>query len=215
VRPTRARVALTAVLALLSLAIVLTLLESPMSVARANKPAGIGEEPIAGTTRSNSYCQPHEHLPQGTTAIRVWLDAAAGPRVRLVVTAGGRTLTSGERGSGWSGGSVTVPVRPLSQAVSGVTVCVSFRLHDEAIIVQGNATPAALAAHDDRRALPGRMWIEYLRAGSQSWAALVPSIVRRMGFGRAEPGSWVAFLALGLLATVVVLAASAAFRELS
>ncbi len=209
------RVALAAALTLLSLAIVLTLLESPMSVARTNKPAGIDEQQIAGATGSDRYCQPHELLPQGTSAIRVWLDAAAGPRVRLLATADGRTIARGEHRSGWSGGSVTVPVRPLSRSVAGVTVCASFRLHDEAVIVQGNATPAALAAHDDHRTLAGRMWIEYLRAGSHSWAALIPSIVRRMGFGRAESGAWVALLALVLLASVVVLASSAAFRELS
>jgi hypothetical protein len=209
------RIALIATLTLLSLAIILTMLESPPSVAGTNRPAGANEEPIASTEHSNRYCQPHELLPRGISAIRVWLDAAAGPRLRLVARADGHTITSGERGSGWSGGSVAIPVTPLARAVSGVTVCVAFRLHDEAIIVQGNATPRALAAYNDHQTLPGRMWIEYLHAGSTSWAALAPAIVRHMGFGRAEPHLWIAFLALVLLATVIALAASTAYRELS
>jgi hypothetical protein len=209
------KVALAAALTLLLLAIVLTLLESPMSAARTNQPPGAREEPIASTERSNRYCQPHELLPQGTSAIRVWLDAAAGPRVHLVATADGRTIASGEHGSGWSGGSVTIPVTPRSRAVYGVTVCVSFRLHDEAIIVQGVATPPADAAHNGRETLAGRMWIEYLHAGGHSWAALIPTIVRHMGFGRAESGPWATFLALVLLAAVIALVSTAAYRELS
>src|SRR5271155_2464955 len=117
------KVALAAGLTLLTLAIGLTLLGSPVSVARTNRPPGKPEEVIASTTRGASYCEPDEVLPRGTSAIRVWLVAEAGPRVSVVVYSGGRPITSGERGSHWIGGSVTVPVRPLAHTVSHATVC--------------------------------------------------------------------------------------------
>jgi hypothetical protein len=201
-------------LALLSLAIGLAMLRAPMSVAGTNKVAGQPEELLTGTSRSASYCQAHETLPRGSTAIRIWLDAIYGPRVSVLVTSDGRMIASGQRGAGWTGGSVTVPVRPLSQTVSGVVVCASFRLRDETIVVQGNTAPAASSAYDGGEAIGGRMWIEYLKPGELSWASLIPTVVRHMGFGRAAAGSWVVFLALALVACIAILTARLVSREL-
>jgi len=208
------KTALLAGLALLVIALVLTLLGSPMSVARMNRAPGQSEELVTSTNQSANYCQAHEVLPRGTSAIRIWIDAAAGPRVRVVVSSDGRPIISGERGSGWVGGSVTVPVKPLPRAVSGATVCVSFRLKDETIIVQGEHAPATTAARSGQEALSGRIWIEYLRPGTRSWASLAPEVARHMGFGRAAAGTWIVFLALALLAAVVVLASNLVLREL-
>jgi hypothetical protein len=209
------RVALAAGLALLAAAVVLVLLHSPAVVARANRLASATIEPIASTTRGATYCQAHELLPAGTSAVRVWLDAAYGPRVKVTVSAGGRPATSGARGSGWTGGSVTVPLRTLPRALSSAVLCVSFALRDETIIVQGSRAPAASAARAGRRALAGRMTIEYLRPGERTWASLIASTARRMGLGRAVAGLWIVFVALALLAAVAAVTAAAVLRELS
>ena len=195
----RVRIALVAGLTLLAIAIGSTLAHAPMTVARTNKIAGQPEEAIASSKEGSSYCEPGETLPRGTSALRIWLDAVYGPRVTVEVSADGRPITSGVRGSGWVGGSVTVPVRALPRTVSGTRVCVSFAAQDETVVVQGNS---------------GRMWIEYLRPGSSSWASLVSSTARRMGLGRAGAGSWVVFVALALLAAVVVLASRLVLGEL-
>ncbi len=210
----RAKATLAVGLTLLAVALALTLTRSPVSVARTNVPPDTAEEPIAGTQRSASYCQDGEELPRGVSAIRVWLSAATGPRVRLAASSGGRRLTSGERGSGWSGGSVTVPVKPLARAVSHVRLCVSFALHDETVVVQGSGAPGAVGLQDGGQRLPARMWVEYLRPDDRSWASLISSILRHMGFGHAEPGRWSAFAALALLASALALASSAAFKAL-
>jgi hypothetical protein len=210
----RVKVALTAGLTLLATAIGVTLLRSPMSVAGTNRPGGAPEQPIASFDQSASVCQAHEVLPRETSAIRVWLYAAAGPRVSVVVSSGGRPIASGVRGSNWVGGSVTVPVQPLPRSVSGVTVCVSFRIHDETVIVQGNTAPAGIAARSGGQALGGQMWIEYLRGASRSWVSLAPQVARRMGFGRAAAGTWIVFAALALGATVAVLASGLVVKEL-
>ncbi len=209
------KIALVSGLALLVIAIGFTLARSPSSVARTSRPAGAADEPIASTTRNTTYCQPHERLPRGTSAIRIWLDAAAGPRVNVDVSAGGRTIVSGKRGSGWVGGSVTVPVKPLPQVVSDATVCASVRAHDETVIVQGSAARATNAAHEGTRALGGRMWIEYLRPGTRSWASLSSQVARRMGFGRAGAGILVVVLAFWLLVAVAVLASRLVVEEIA
>jgi hypothetical protein len=210
----RVTIALAAGLTLLAITIGLILAHAPMMVAGTNRPAGQSEEPIATSQEHNSYCQAGETLPQGTSALRVWLDAIYGPHVEVAVSAQGRRLTSGERGSGWVGGSVTIPVKPLPHAVSGATVCVSFRVRDETVALQGNVTPAASATREDGQALPGRMWIEYLRPGEHSWSSLLASTARRMGLGRAAAGVWVVFLAIGLAAAVILLAAMLVVKEL-
>ena len=175
------RIALVAGLTLLAIAIGVVLARSPMSVARTNGTPK-EEERIAYTTHGTTYCQAGELLPAGTSAIRLWMLAYDGPRMHVAVYAGGRAITSGQRGSGWTSREVTVPLRPLSRAVSGATVCATFPLHDESLTVFGEATAHTIAAREGARALPGRMWIEYLRPGTRSWASLVPSILSHMGF---------------------------------
>jgi hypothetical protein len=208
------KIALAAGLTLMSIAVGLTLLHSPMSLAGANKSANSVGTVLASTTHGATYCQAHEVLPRSSSAIRIWIDAAAGPRVRLLVFHAGRGITAGERDSNWIGGSVTVPVKPLPRTVRDVTVCASFRLRDETILVQGSPTSAAIATHSGGKALPGRMWIDYLRPGGPSWASLTPAVIRHMGLGRAGGGTWVVYFALVLLLAVAAIASGAVLREL-
>ncbi|HXN39983.1 MAG TPA: hypothetical protein VN892_18275 [Solirubrobacteraceae bacterium] len=208
------RIALVAGLALVGLAIGVELAHSPMTVARTNVTSS-EEDRIARTVHGATYCQAGELLPRETTAIRLSLFAFTGPRIRVVVSSGGRPIASGQRASGWTSRVVTVAVRPLPQTVSDVTVCASFAMHDEALTVFGQPAPRASAAYEDHRALRGRMWIEYLRTGSRTWASLIPSIASAMGLGRAAPGTWNVLLVLVLLVTVVVLASRLVLKELS
>ncbi len=209
-----AKVALVAGLTLTALALAVTLAHAPAGVAGTNKPRGQEPEPLASTRRDASVCQPGETLPQGTTAIRLSLGASVGPRVRVRVSAGEHTITSGEAESAWTGWVVTVPVRPLARTVRNAGVCASFPVHNETVTVFGTRAPAVLAAHAGGRALSGRMSIEYLRPGTRSWASLASTVVRNMGFGRAHGGAWIVLLALALLATVTVLAARFVFTDL-
>lgn len=208
------QVALGAGLTLLAVAIGLTLSGSPQSVAATNKPHGLQEEPISSTRRPTSYCQAGETLPRGTSAIRISLGASIGPHVRLLVSAGGHAIRGGEQDSGWTGRVVAVPVRPLSRTVAGVTICASFVPAHETLVLSGKPTPAAIAARADGQPTRGRMWIEYLRPGTRSWASLTSSVVRDMGFGRAWSGSGIAFVVLALLAAVAVLASRLVLTEM-
>lgn len=208
------RVALGAGLTLLAVAIGLTLSRSPATVAATNKPHGRQESPIASTRRRTSYCQAGETLPRGTSAIRISLGAAIGPRVGLLASAGGHIVASGEQDSGWTGWVLAVPVRPLSHTVAGVTICASFAPAHETVILYGKRTQAAIATREDGRPTQGRMWVEYLRPGTRSWASLASSVVRNMGFGRAWSGWGVVLVALLLLAAVATLTARLVLTEM-
>ena len=130
-------------------AIGLTLPRSPMTVARRS---GIGQlnelaSSTQSATQSATYCQGNELLPRDASAIRVSLFAGTGPHVAVVVTSDrGRPVTRGERGSGWTGGAVTIPVEAVPHSVSGVTVCTSSRVRDETVSVNGRATARAIPA---------------------------------------------------------------------
>lgn len=207
------RIALAAGLALLAIAVGLILgLESPLSVAAGNQVRG-SEGTIWKTHRGATYCQAHESLRSGISAIRLWLDAAAGPRVNVVVYSRGRVLTTGSRPSIWVGGSVTIPVKPLSRAVSDVTICVSFQARDETIFVQGSAAPANVATHEGPVALYGKMGIEFLRPSPRTWASQALEVARRMGLGHAVAGTWIVLVVLALLASIVVLVSRLILRE--
>jgi hypothetical protein len=208
------KVVLVAGLTLVAVAIGLTLARSPKSVAATNKPDGQQESAISSTRRRTSYCQAGETLPAGTSAIRISLAASIGPRVSLFASAGGHVITSGEQDSGWTGSVIAVPVRPLSHTVAGVTICASLTPAHETVVLSGEHTRAAIAAHESGLPTQGRMWIEYLRPGTRSWASLASSVVRNMGFGRAWPGSGIVLVALLLLAAVAILATRLVLTEM-
>lgn len=184
-----------------------------MMVARAS---GIPsqENYISATRRGTSYCQPHELVPQHTSAIRLWISAFVGPRVTVDVFSGGHVVIRGTHESGWAGRAITVPVKPLTAAIVNATVCTSFQLHNGEVEVFGVSAPRIFAARQDGRALLGRMAVEYLRRGRTSWAAMALSIARRMGLGRAYAGTWIVLLASALVGAIAVSAAALLLKEL-
>ncbi len=195
------RVALVAGLALMAIAIAIVLTRSPPEVAATD---GIPFAHIVAIAPGGGVaCQSGELLPAHTTAIRVSLAADLGPMVKAdIVSAAGRALTSGERAPGWGAGVVTVPVRPLPQAFTNATVCVSFTGAYERIDFYGKLTPARVAARSNRGPLAGRLRIEYLRSGQATWWSLATAVARHMGLGRAWSGTWIAALVLALMVTL-------------
>jgi hypothetical protein len=209
----RVKIVLLAGLSLVAVAIVVTLLQSPLSVASTNGIAN-NQTAIGSSIHAARYCQANERVPHGTSAIRISLSAAAGPSVSVVAYAHGQPITSGARGPIWIGDSVTVPVKPMSRTRTGVTVCVSFRVHDETVLALGSTTARDIAAYAGAHKLSGRMRVEYLHPGARSWAVLAPEIARHMGLGRAPGGTWIVVLPILLLAGAAALASRLVLRDL-
>lgn len=212
-RLTRTTGALVAGLALLAIALVIVLSGSPLVVTHTN--ATPASEPILEAGSGSNACQAGEAMPAGTTAIRLTLVAAAGPRVSLSVLSGARVLTSGVTASGWTSGAVTVPVKALPHAVAPVRIC--FKLGPSVEIVQlgGVRTSASTAAHNFSGApLPGRFTVEYMRAGGSSWWSLAKTVARHMGLGRAPSGTWIALLVLLSMGTAIATGSWLIVKEL-
>ena len=201
-------------MALLAIALVIVLSGSPLVVTHTN--ATPASEPILEAGSGSNACQAGEAMPAGTTAIRLTLVAAAGPRVsRQRARPVARVLTSGVTASGWTSGAVTVPVKALPHAVAPVRIC--FKLGPSVEIVQlgGVRTSASTAAHNFSGApLPGRFTVEYMRAGGSSWWSLAKTVARHMGLGRAPSGTWIALLVLLSMGTAIATGSWLIVKEL-
>jgi hypothetical protein len=198
----RVRPALVAGLTLLAIAIGVTLTRSPIVVAWSDPTPSNAQ--IAQTRISARACQADEVLPPGASAARLSLFAVFGPRVSVAVLSGGRVLTSGVRGAGWTGGAVTVPPRPLRRGASHVKLCFALGPMNEVVELIGSpASPAEATTAGDGRRLPGRIRIEFLKPGRRSWWSLASSVARRMGLGHTAAGTWVVLLLAAAMATVL------------
>jgi hypothetical protein len=198
------RIAVAAGLAVIAAAFVVTLSHSPLTVARGDSITAGG---LVSTTQPARACQAEEALPQGTSAIRLALLAALGPKVTVQVWTAGRVLTQGAYPAGWSSGSVTVPVSPVAHAAAPVKVCFAFSSMNSLVTLRGWPSRPAVAAGSNEGSLPGRMGIEYLRPSRHSWWSSAGATIRRLGLGHTVGGVADALL-VGALAVAFVAASS-------
>ncbi|HEY7960537.1 MAG TPA: hypothetical protein VID29_01335 [Solirubrobacteraceae bacterium] len=197
----RPPIVLAAGLALVALAMGATMFGKPRRLLDNN---AISNSGFLGYAEGSTVgCQENETLPRGTSAVTLFLEAVFGPKVTVTAQRAGRTIARGAVGTGWTGGSVTIPIAPTPRTTSRVKVCFSLGPGNEEVSELGNLTPANLALiGGEGKRLRGRMRIEYLADGEKSWWSLALQVARRMGLGHALTGTWVAFLlALLMLAT--------------
>jgi hypothetical protein len=206
------KVTLAVGLALLVVAIGVVLSRSPLVVAGTNSvPVQTEAEIKRGDTGS---CQQAGTIPQGTSAIRLAVEARdVGPRVAVKVLSGSRVVAAGAREAGWTAAiTVTVPVPRVSHAVSDARICIAIGSIVEPFRVYGALAPPAAAA---RSALQGvNLRIEYLRPGPSSWWSEISSTAYHMGLGRAAGGTWIVFLVVALVSAVAILAARVTLEAL-
>jgi hypothetical protein len=207
----RIKVALAVGLALIAVAFVAVLVHAPLTVARKGVAA---EHTLVSTAKPAAACQGGETLPRDTTALRVSLTSALGPRVAVKVLSGSRVIARGATQPGWSDASVTVPVQPLSRTVAPIKVCFALAFMNGGVAMRGSPTSPALAARSTEGPLPGRMSIEYLRPGSGSWWSHATVVAQRLGLGHAASGTWNALLVIALAASFVTLSSWLVVKEL-
>jgi hypothetical protein len=194
-------------------ALAVTLSHSPISVIRVSSDT---RSHLGSLRRPTSICQSDEALPRDTSALRLQLFAYVGPRVTVAAYVNERVIARGERGSGWTGGSVTVPVSRVAVGRAAVMLCMALAVNgDEGVALGGQRTDEALAAQTPGGPLPGRLRVEDLRPARSSWWSLLLPVARRFGLGRGPSGSWSALLAAVLVLLVVGLSARVVLRELA
>ena len=190
-----------------------TLTHAPPRVVRVNTTSRI----LGGTITGNAeLCQPNEVLPAGVSAIRLSAGAYFGPRIKVKAFAGSRVVTEGVQGPVWTGTSVTVPVKPVSQTTSHVKLCMEVGPNSELVFFKGVPAGAnETAVYGSGAPLGGRVAVEDLAPGDGSWWSRILTVARHMGIGHALSGTWVVLLIAALVAAVGAFAVGLAARDLS
>jgi hypothetical protein len=159
-----------------------------------------------------AVCQPGETVPAGTGAIRVRVGSDGLPGPQVDVSFGGQALR-GRLAAGWQGGDVVIALPKVAEDLRGVPVC--FSNHGPArLSLAGAAFPPASAARVGEAPQPGRVRVEYLRPGKESWWSLAPTLGDRVATVRsAPPGSLTPYLWVLLVLGVAGGALALVLRE--
>jgi hypothetical protein len=209
-----AKITVAGALALMLLAVVITLARAPLVVIGTNSIADDATAELADGRAGTSACQQAGVVPQGTTAIRVAIEVlAVGPAVTVKVLSGTGVVTEGHEPAGWGvATSATVPVRRVPATLQHARLCIAIGPTVEPFRVRGSP----VGPEADVRHLRGiRLQAEYLRPGPRSWWSLASSVAHDIGIGNATGGGWVAFPILALMALVALLAIQLTVRDVA
>jgi hypothetical protein len=103
----------------------------------------------------------------------------------------GRVLTEGRRPAGGPEGHVVIPLRRVEETTPGAEVCVAMN-GGRRMVLYGQAPIVRL---------------EWLRAGDESWYALIPTVAHRFALGKAAPFGSLWLVVASLLVLVAALVA--------
>ncbi|HEY7952199.1 MAG TPA: hypothetical protein VID70_04375 [Solirubrobacteraceae bacterium] len=139
-----------------------------------------------------TVCQPIVPLPGDVARAQLLIGTYGHPVPALQLTFSGASgvVASGTRPAGGAEGTVVIPVHRASSAVAS-----SFCLHvsgHSTVALGGEGGPIGASSElVNGVAQGGRVSLLYLRAGSESWWALLPSLDHRFGLGKASFfGDW-------------------------
>ena len=206
-------VTLAGALAFLIAALILALSDRDLHLAGTNNV--FSRFPVAELLPGDELCEQLETVPADAAAVRFSVApgsrSAAGP-LTVRVLRKGRTISRGERPSGWEGPSVEVPIAPVERTLTGAQVCV-VNGGDAALTLLGyGVEPARLGFKLRGEQVDQQIRLEYLRAEPESWWAMAGVVSHRLGLGRGELfGGWIAFawligvLAMGAVAVRLML----------
>jgi hypothetical protein len=154
-------------------------------------------------------CEPGELLPGDTGALRLAASAGAASGPRLAVSIGGPRgpVSSGGLSAGWRSGPVLIPITRVAHTTPGATVCVQ-NLGTSPVVFGGSVPDGSFVVQLDGRGLGGRMRIEYMRPGRETWLQLLPTLTHRFSLAKSDlVRHWAAGAALVLVLLALALAA--------
>jgi hypothetical protein len=195
----RVRVLVGAALVVVVIGVAAALSESKQRLAGSNNvpPSHF----VVTVPRGGEACQPGEFVPADSRELRLMVGTyhRPVPRLEVELRAPGAPAVHGVLPAGRTEGWVEIPLERTTGAAPGATLCLRNGGAHRIVVAGTHTGPFARVG---RRRSAGRMRIEYLRPGRESWWALVPTIEHRFGLGKAGfVGGWtLAAVALVLLA---------------
>jgi len=152
-------------------------------------------------------CQPGVVLPPDGAAVRIFVDSHDRPMPRISLTltdVSGRVVDTGVLPAGRPQGFSIIPLRHPGPA--GGTLCLTVGGHDQVAIGGSPESLAPILERVDGKPQPAAVALWYMRAGSESWWQLMPTLARRFGYGKwGFLGGWT-FVAGAVLLVLVWLA---------
>jgi hypothetical protein len=167
--------------------------------------------PVPG---GQQLCEPGELVPADTGAIRLTARAGGLPAPALGVDIRGPAgrIVSGRLGVGWRAGAIGIRVTRVASTVAA-TVCVT-NLGSKQVDFGGSTPDSASVIQIAGRPFDGRLRIEYLRPGNESWLHLVPTLAHRFSLAKSDVlRHWAAIAAVVLALLAIALALWAVLGE--
>ncbi|HEY2718305.1 MAG TPA: hypothetical protein VGI52_01645 [Solirubrobacteraceae bacterium] len=210
--PTPARLVLAlGLLALIGAALAILLQSAPRR-AGTNLTADAGY--VVPLQAGGQLCEPGELVPGDTGALRLSVSsgAALGPPLDVTVGVGMHPIAVGHLAAGWHSGAVSIPVSRVRETQQGATICLVNR-GSHSVSFGGSVPDADFYVVLDGKPLSGRMRVEYMRPGSESWLTLLGTLTHRFSLAKADVvRHWAAPAVLVLMLLAVVLAGRTILR---
>jgi len=166
---------------------------------------------VATMNSGQELCQPDMVLPPDTGSIKLLIGTYGRPVPELIarfVAQNGATVASGRLAAGGGQGELSIPIGYRGADSQVGTLCLAEQ-GGEKLAIAGAPFPAGSAsATVGGSRQPGRIALDYLRPGEESWWQLLPTLDTRFGLGKSTVfGSWTlpvaALLLVGVWAAVV------------
>jgi hypothetical protein len=170
---------------------------------------------VIALAAGEQLCEPAELVPGDTGGLRLSASsgAAAGPRLDATVGSGTKLLAAGHLAAGWRTGTVTIPLSRIAATQQNASVCLVNR-GTSPVSFGGSIPDANFYVVLGGKPLSGRMRIEYMRTGSESWLSLLPTLTHRFSLAKGDlVRHWAAPAALLLMLLAIGLALRTILRE--
>jgi hypothetical protein len=170
---------------------------------------------VIGVAAGQQLCEPAELIPGDTGGLRLSAssDGLPGPRLDATVGAGTKLLATGHLAAGWRTGTVTIPLSRIAATQQNASVCLVNR-GTGSVSFGGSVPDANFYVVLGGKPLSGRMRIEYMRPGSESWLALLPTLAHRFSLAKGDlVRHWAAPAVLVLMLLAIGLALRTILRE--
>lgn len=161
-------------------------------------------------------CEGGELVPGDTGGLKLDVPPGGPPGPGLAVSIlapNGVPVSTGTLRPGWRGGSVRISVARVVDTLSSGIVCVR-NLGPGPVALGGSVPDPGFLIELAGKPFGGRLRIEYLRPGRESWLRLAPAIAHRFSLAKSDlVRHWAAAGALVLMLLAVALAARTVVRE--
>jgi len=195
----RVKVVLGAGLALVAGLVLVLLLGDAQRRAGGNYVPEFG--PVTELRGADRRCERNQLVPGDSGALSLLVGTYERPTPEIEVTisdSDGRPVSSGRLPAGQAEGRVVIPVERVEDTTAGLDVCIATG--------PGGRTVLYGRGRDVR--------LVWMRPGSESYLALLPTVAHRFGLGKLNPfGAWLMALAALVLAAAWLAALRLVLRQ--